>query len=198
MPNAKYLAYMPHQIPKTHFIKCAKSQKFCHMWTVPLQICNGTDEKWYNFYCFLFSFLSPLSSVYSFLFSLTSVFSPLFSTKNGINLHRFSSLSHHLWYIITNLSPVAFCIVIADQNRRGHRHWGEIGVFVTIVGTDVEILIVGIDVEVRWDLDRGLPVLVGFGCRCKWIHGFGLAMLVVLWVWVAWVLAVFSGFELLC
>ena len=36
--------------------------------------------------------------------------------------------------------------------------------FVTIVGIDVEILIMGIEVEVRWDLDRGLPVLVGFGC----------------------------------
>ena len=65
-----------------------------------------------------------------------------------------------------------------DRNR----HWGEIGVFVTIMGIDVEILIMGIDVEVRWDLDCGLPVLVGFGCRCKWIRGFGLAMLVVSWV----------------
>ena len=40
------------------------------------------ESKWYNFNHFLFSFLSPLSSLYSFLFSLTSVLShrfPLFS-----------------------------------------------------------------------------------------------------------------------
>ena len=28
-------------------------------------------------------------------------------------------------------------------------------------------------------------MLVGFGCWCKWIRGFGLAVLVVSWVWVA-------------
>ena len=28
-------------------------------------------------------------------------------------------------------------------------------------------------------------MLVGFGCQCKWIRGFGLAMLVVSWLWVA-------------
>ena len=47
-----------------------------------LQICNGTESKWNNFNHFLFSFLSPLSSLYPFLFSLTSVLShrfPLFS-----------------------------------------------------------------------------------------------------------------------
>ena len=27
-------------------------------------------------------------------------------------------------------------------------------------------------------------MLVGFGCQCKWIRGFGLAVLVVSWVWV--------------
>ena len=26
---------------------------------------------------------------------------------------------------------------------------------------------------------------MGFGCQCKWIRVFGLAMLVVSWVWVA-------------
>ena len=28
-------------------------------------------------------------------------------------------------------------------------------------------------------------MLVCFGCWCKWIRGFGLAVLVVSWVWVA-------------
>ena len=52
------------------------------------------------------------------------------------------------------------------------------------------VTIVGIDVEVRsesWVANASgfwLPVLVGFGCRCKWIRGFGLAVLVVSWLWV--------------
>ena len=158
------------------------------------------------FFYSIFSLLSLqfiLFSSLSSLFSLTSVFSPLFSMKNGINLHRFSSLSRHHQSIIADLSPVAFCTVIADLSGHCHHHrrsestwastlrwdrnrrWGEIGVFITFVGIDVEILIVGIDVKVRWDLDRGLPVLVRFGCRCKWIRGFGLAMLVVSWVFFA-------------
>ena len=143
-------------------------------------------------------FFNSIFSLLSLQFILFSSLSPLFSMKNGINLHRFSSLSRHRRSIIVDLSPIAFCIVITDRNRHGHRRWGEIGVFVMIVGIDVEILIVGIDVEVRWDLDRGLLVLVVFGCWCKWIRGFGLAVLVVSWVWVAWVLVMFSGFELLC
>ena len=50
------------------------------------------------------------------------------------------------------------------------------------------VTIVGIDVEVRsesWVANASgfwLPVLVGFGCQCKWIRGFGLVMLVVSWV----------------
>ena len=161
--NWIYSLEHPHQTPKTQFIRCAKSQKFCHMWTVPLQICNGTDEKWYNFYCFLFSFLSPLSSVYSFLFSLTSVLSHRFSSLSPLSspiliadpsspiviVDPSSPISH--WLHFASSSPISpgIVIVITDRNRRGHRRWGEIGVFVTIVGIDAEILIVGIDVEVR-------------------------------------------------
>ena len=146
-----------------------------------MQICNGTDEELYNFYCFFILFsLSPL-------FSLTYVFSPLFSTKDGINLHQYSSLSRHRRSIITDLSPVAFCIVTADLS--GHRHHHRRSESTLRWDRSVHH-----DRGHRhWDLDRGLPVLAGFGCRCKWIRGFGLAVLVV-----SWVLVVFSRFELLC
>ena len=82
VPNAKYLAHLVHQTPKTPFIRCAKSHKICHMWIVPVRTKNGI---WVN--NFLFSFLSPLSSLYSFLFSLTSVLShrfPLFSATDSL------------------------------------------------------------------------------------------------------------------
>ena len=46
VPNAKYLAHLPHQTQKWCFMRCAKSQKLYNMATVPLQIwiCNGTDK----------------------------------------------------------------------------------------------------------------------------------------------------------
>ena len=55
-------------------------------------------------------------------------------------------------------------------------------------GTGIDV---GIDVEVRsesWVAGANgfwLPVLMGFSYRYKWIRGFGLAVLVVSWVWVA-------------
>ena len=140
---------------------------------------------WYNWLIFFYSLFSLLS----FQFILFSSLSPLFSFTDSLSLINCWS-----WSVIANLSPVAFCIVIADLSGHCHCHcrsestwastlrwdrnrsWGEIGVFVPIVG---------IDVKVRWDLDHGLPMLVGFDCRCKWIHGFGLAVLVVSWVWAA-------------
>ena len=148
------------------------------------------------FIVFLFCFLSPLSSVYSFLFSLTSVFSPLFSTKNGINLHRLSSLSRHH-------RSLTSCIL--------HRHCRSLRASSSSSPIRIDV---GIDVEVRsecssrsWALTlrswswastlRWGEILI-VGCQCKWIRGFGLAMLVVLWVFFAWVLVVFFGFELLC
>ena len=80
VPNAKYLAHIPHKTLKTHFIRCAKPKKFYNIWIVPLQICNGTDEEWYNFYCFFILFsLSSLVSLFFSLLSHLSFLSPLFS-----------------------------------------------------------------------------------------------------------------------
>ena len=70
--NAKFLAHLPHQTQKTSNIRCVKFYNFYNMYTVPLQICNGTELKWYNFNNFLFSFLSPLYSVFTLSFSLLS------------------------------------------------------------------------------------------------------------------------------
>ena len=147
-------------------------------------------RNWYNWLIFfLFSFLSPLSSVYSFLFSHQF---PLTDSLSLINCWS--------WSVIADPSSP-----ISHRSLRASSSSLPIEID---VGIDVEILIMGIDVEVRWDLNRELPVLVGFGCRCKWIRGFRLAMLVVLWVWfpmlvgfgrVFWVwVVVFSKFELLC
>ena len=72
VPKAKFLAQLPHQTQKTSNIRCAKFYNFYNMYTVPLQICNGTESKWYNFNHFLFSFLSPLSSLFTLSFSLLS------------------------------------------------------------------------------------------------------------------------------
>ena len=140
------------------------------------------------FIVFLFCFLSHLSSLHlcflsSVLYEEWYKFAPILFSLTS------SPISHRLHFASSSPISLGIVIIIADRNRR----WGEIGVFITIVGINVEILIVGISVEVRWDLDRGLPVLAGFGCRCKWIRGFGLAVLVV-----SWVLVVFSRFELLC
>ena len=78
MPNAKYLAHLPHQTQKTPNIRCAKSHHFYNMWTVPLQICNGTE--WcgisFNHFLFFFSLLSlhfsssNITPLHSFLLSL--------------------------------------------------------------------------------------------------------------------------------
>ena len=186
---------------------------------MPLQICNSTDEEWYNFYCFFILFsLSPL-------FSLTYVFSPLFSTKNGINLHQFASLSRHRRSIIADLSPVAFCIVIADLsgNRhhhrrskstlrwdrsvhhdrghrrwdldRGHQRWGEVRSWSWVASASGFWLPVQVD---SWLWVGGASSFVGFGC--------------VFWIWVVVLVGVAlflmgfvvdlsccaSGFELLC
>ena len=69
VPNAKYLAHLPHQTQKWSFMRCAKSQKLYNMATVPLQICNGTDRccKSFIILYFLFSLLSL-----HFFFSLLS------------------------------------------------------------------------------------------------------------------------------
>ena len=78
VPNAKYLAHLPHQTQKTPNIRCAKSHHFYNMWTVPLQICNGIE--WcgisFNHFLFFFSLLSlhfsssDITPLHSFLLSL--------------------------------------------------------------------------------------------------------------------------------
>ena len=70
-----------HQKPM--LIRYFKCQKFWHIGTVPSQIWDGTDRNCINFNSFLFSFLSPLSSLFLFsslshLFSLTGSLSLTF------------------------------------------------------------------------------------------------------------------------
>ena len=121
VPNAKYLAHLPHQSPKIIFIRYSKCHNFYNIWTVSFYICHCTDKNGILNNIFLFPSLSPLSSVYYFLSSLTSVLS-----------HRFSSLSRlsspiviadpSSPSVIADLSPVAFCIVIVDLSGHRHRH----------------------------------------------------------------------------
>ena len=220
VPNAKYLAHLPHRTPKTIFIRYSKCHNFCNIWTVLLHIYHCTDENGIliNIFFILFS-LSPLFSLFFSLLSHLCSLSPILFSLTFVITDPSSSISHRLHFASSSpISPgIVIIIVIANQNRRGHRRWGEIGVFVMIVGIDVEILIVGIDIEVRWDLDRGSPVLVGLSwSECFWVwvdRG-------VFWVWVdrgasghrRWVdqdldrglrwgeilIWMFSGFELLC
>ena len=111
MPN---IWHTKHQKP--HFIRCSKFHNFCHIWIVSLHICHCTDENGITDYnIFLFFFLSPLSSAYSFLFSLTFVLSHRFPFS-------YKLLIRHRRSIIADLSPVAFCIVIADLSGHRHRH----------------------------------------------------------------------------
>ena len=81
MPNAKYLAHLPHQTQKWSFMRCAKSQKLYNMATVSLQICKNTDKCCKNFIVLYSLFLSSLF-IFSFLFSLTLRF-PLCSPYTG-------------------------------------------------------------------------------------------------------------------
>ena len=123
MPNIWHIWHTKHQKP--HFIRCSKCHNFCHKWIVPLHICHCTDGNGITDYnIFLFSFLSPLSSAYSFLFSLTSVLSHRFPLTDSLSLINCWSViaDRHCRSIIADLSPVAFCIVIADLSGYRHRH----------------------------------------------------------------------------
>ena len=44
VPNAKYLANIPHQTQKTVPIRCCIYAKIIPFVSVPLQICNGTNK----------------------------------------------------------------------------------------------------------------------------------------------------------
>ena len=117
VPNAKYLAHIPHQIPFNPFIRCSKCHIFCNMLQYHCKFATVQNQNGISFNNFLFSFLSPLSSLYSFLFSLTSVLSHRFSLY-----YKLLILIRHRWSIIADLSPVAFCIVIANPSEHRHRH----------------------------------------------------------------------------
>ena len=85
------------------------------------------------FIVFLFYFLSPLSSVYSFLFSLTSIFYEEWYKFAPILFSLTPSLiSHRLHFASSPPISLGIVIVIADQNRCGHRRWGEIGIDVEV------------------------------------------------------------------
>ena len=71
VPNAKYLAHLAHQTQKIPPIRCYICAKIILFVSVPLQICNGTDTNAKPKYCFLFDFLSCLTSDLDF-FSLFS------------------------------------------------------------------------------------------------------------------------------
>ena len=57
VPNAKYLA---HQTQKQGFIRCSKSQKLCHITTVPSQIWDSTDNNGKMGYYYFIAFFSLL------------------------------------------------------------------------------------------------------------------------------------------
>ena len=61
VPNAKYLAHLPHQTQKIPPIRYVIYAKIIPFLSVPLQICNGMDRNGKPKYCFLFDFLSPLT-----------------------------------------------------------------------------------------------------------------------------------------
>ena len=93
VPNAKYLAHLPHQTPKIPFIRCVKSHKIYNMWTVPLQICNGTDENGKKKEEF---FIHSLSSF--FTFSLLSLSFSFFFLRHFISVTLFSSFLLPLFF----------------------------------------------------------------------------------------------------
>ena len=76
--NAKYLAHLAYQTQKNLPLDVVYVPKLYHLcpyrckfMSVPLQICNDTDTNAKPKYCFLFGFLSPLTSGLGF-FSLFS------------------------------------------------------------------------------------------------------------------------------
>ena len=157
-------------------------------------ICHYTDENGITDYnIFLFFFLSPLSSAYSFLFSLTSVLSHRFPFTDSLSLincwsviaNPSSPISHRLYFASSLLISPSIVIVIVDRNRRGHRHWGEIEIDVKVRSECSSWLWASTLRSWLWALTLRWGEILIMGCRCKWIRGFGLAVLVVSRVWVA-------------
>ena len=190
MPNIWHIYHTNHQklslseIPNAIIFTTYK-QCHCIFATVRTKMVY-----WIIFFYSLLSLLSlqfiifsPLSPLFSLTDSLLSHVchrqssSPIHHRRSSSPiLHRRSSspISHRLH--LASSSPISpgIVIVIIDRNRRGHQRWGEIGVLV---------MIVGIDVEVRWDLDRGSPVLVGL-CWSECFLGLVWVDRGVFWVWV--------------
>ena len=57
MPNAKYVAHLPHQTPFEPIYQMCHILYFLQHATVPSHICHGTERVWHMFY----SFFIPLS-----------------------------------------------------------------------------------------------------------------------------------------
>ena len=64
VPNAKYLAHLAHQIQKQGFIRCSKSQKLCHIATIPSQIWDSTDNNGKMGYYYFIAFFSLVFHIY--------------------------------------------------------------------------------------------------------------------------------------
>ena len=106
MPNAKFLAHLPHQTQKTSNIKCVKFYNFYNMYTVPLQICNGTELKWYNFNHFFILF--SLSSLFTLFFSLLSHSSSDITPLHSFLLSLFFLLNLVVFISSSQTSPSVF------------------------------------------------------------------------------------------
>ena len=141
-------------------------------------------QKCYKFFYFfiIFSLSSFFSLFFSLLFHLSSL-SPLFSLTDSLSLINCWS-----WSVITNLSPVAFCIVIADLSRHHHRHcrsesmwastlrwdrsvchdrghwcWGEVRSWSWVAGASGFWLLVQVD---SWLWVGNASSFVGLDCQC--------------------------------
>ena len=69
MLNIWHISHTKHHL--TPFIRCSKCHIFCNMLQYRCKFAMVRNQNGISFNNFLFSFLSPLSSLYSFLFSLT-------------------------------------------------------------------------------------------------------------------------------
>ena len=128
VPNAKFLAHLAHQTQKRSFIRCSKWQKLYHIWTVPLQICNGMEKCCKNFIILysLFSLLSlhflsfllshsPVPSLF-FIFSFLLSHSPVPSL---FSLYRFP-LSSDVYHQRRRHSSDDDCALRQARSRSSH------------------------------------------------------------------------------
>ena len=104
MPNIWHIWHTKHQKPLLsdvpNLIKFATCEQYC----CKFAMVRTKNSIWVN--NFLFSFLSPLSSLYSFLFSLTYVLSHRFPLSYLCSSHRFLSIFHPLKPPPPPISPI--------------------------------------------------------------------------------------------